>query len=156
MNMRREAGARAAYDGVSDAELDEDGAEPSASDGARPDGRPAATRRHQTGVAPAADPIVVGRLADGPVGSMAGEATTNEECACAQPVYYGGGAAPMAVDSTAAQEAAAMRASDGYTRSRFFLCCICSLLKNQTASHLRTRQGTHHVAAVEYNPENQN
>ena len=121
MNMRREAGARAAYDDASDAELDEGGAEPSASDGARPDGRPAATRRHQTGVAPAADPIVVGRLADGPVGSMAGEATTNEECACAQPVYYDGGAAPMAVDSTAAQEAAAMRASDGYTRSRVFV-----------------------------------
>ena len=64
---------------------------------------------------------MVGRLADGPVGSMAGEATTNEECACAQPVYYDGGAAPMAVDSTAAQEAAAMRASDGYTRSRVFV-----------------------------------
>eukprot|EP00964_Phaeocystis_antarctica_P041911 scaffold24005_cov59-Phaeocystis_antarctica.AAC.2 len=29
-----------------------------------------------------------------------------------------------------------------------------SLLKNQAAPHLRTRQGTHHVAAVEYNPEN--
>ena len=45
--MRIEAEARAERDDTSDAELDEDGAEPSASDGARLDGQPPAARRHR-------------------------------------------------------------------------------------------------------------
>ena len=121
--MRVEADARAERDDASDAELDEDGAEPSASDGARLDGRPPAARRHRPtdqGAAPPADPMVVD------------ETTTDDEGARAQPVTHalaapsrgeargapppphnsGGAPTPMAVDTVEPQGAATMRASD--------------------------------------------
>ena len=118
-----EAEARAERDDTSDAELDEDGAEPSASDGARLDGRPPAARRHRPtdqGAAPPADPMVVD------------ETTTDDERARAQPMTHalaalssgeargapppphdsGGAPTPMAVDPVEPPGAAAMRASD--------------------------------------------
>ena len=107
--MRIEAEARAERDDASDAELDEDGAEPSAGDGARLDGRPPAARRHRPtdqGAAPPADPMVVD------------ETTTDNERTRAQPMTHalaalgsgeargapppphdsGGAPTPMAVD----------------------------------------------------------
>ena len=129
-----EAEARAERDDTSDAELDEDGAEPSASDSARLDGRPPAARRHRPAgqdAAPPADPMAVDWPAGGPAGGV-DEATTDDEHARAQPTPHalaapssgeasgapppphdsGGAPTPMAVDLAEPPGAAAMRASD--------------------------------------------
>ena len=133
--MRIEAEARTERDDTSDAELDEDGAEPSASDSARLDGRPPAARRHRPpdqGAAPPADPMAVDRPAGGPAGDGVDEATTDDEHTSAQPTPHalvvpssgeaggapppphdsGGAPTPMAVDLVEPPGAAAMRASD--------------------------------------------
>ena len=129
-----EAEARAERDDTSDAELDEDGAEPSASDGAPLDGRPPAARRHRPAgqdAAPPADPMAVDWPAGGPAGGV-DEATTDDEHVRAQPAPHalaapssgeasgapppphdsGGAPTPMAVDLVEPPGAAAMRASD--------------------------------------------
>ena len=133
--MRIEAEARTERDDTSDAELDEDGAEPSASDSARLDGRPPAARRHRPAdqdAAPPADPMAVDRPAGGPAGGGVDEATTDDEHVRAQPTPHalaapssveasgapppphdsGGAPTPMAVDLVEPPGAAAMRASD--------------------------------------------